>query len=79
MKKLIRFLLVITVSGVIWHLLEWAFLDRYLPKTSVIFWVIRIILAVALPLVAGIIAKYHIAFIRDKKVENQENASGTGE
>ena len=78
MKKLIRFLLVITVSGVIWYLLEWAFLDRYLPKTSVTFWGIRIILAVALPIVAGISAKYLITFIR-KKAENQENASGTGE
>ena len=67
MKKLIRFLIVITVSGVIWRILEWAFLDRYLPKTSGIFWGIRIILAVALPFVVGVIAKYLVAFIRDKK------------
>jgi hypothetical protein len=79
MKKLIRFVLLYNVAVAIWCLLEWAFLDRCFPKTSVFNWIIRIILAVALPLVAGIIAKYLIAFIRDKKVEKQENTSGTGE
>jgi len=49
------FLIFLLANSVLWNIAEYAVLDRYLPPISVVFVILRIIIATLLGLLIGII------------------------